>query len=74
MSSAEAALAVPAGARVPGVLSVAASLHLLTPGRQNNTETAQIIEQLQGPILGHWEGAFFLQMNFPSPPKKGEDL
>lgn len=57
-------------ARLPGVLSAAAAFHLFTPGCQDDTEVTQIIEQLQCPILGHWKGTFFLQMNFPSPPIK----
>lgn len=58
--SAEAALGEPAGVSVPGVLFAAATFHLLAPGCQNDVEIAQIIKQLQGPILGHREGTFFL--------------
>ena len=61
-------------ARLPGVLSAAAAFHLFTLGCQDDTEVTQIIEQLQCPILGHWKGTFFLQMNFPSPPIKGDGL
>lgn len=47
-----------------GVLLAAATLHLLTPGCQNDAEIAQIIKQLQGPILGHGERTFFLHLFF----------
>lgn len=56
------------GVPVPRVLFAAAAFHLFALGCQNNVEITQIVKQLQSPILGHWEGAFFLQTNSRSPP------
>lgn len=69
----EAVLGEP-GVRLPGVLFAAATFHFVTLGCENDVEVAQIIKQLQCPILGHWKCTFFLQMNSPSPAIKGDDL
>lgn len=60
--------------RIPGVLFAATTFHLFTLGCQNNVEITQIIKQLQCSILGHWKCTFFLQMNSPCPPIKGDDF
>lgn len=60
--------------QLPGVLLAAAALHLFALGGQNDVEITQIIKQLQCPILGHWKRTFLLQMNFPSPPIRGDGL
>lgn len=70
----ETALGKPQEEWVPGVLFAAATLPLLALGCQNHGEIPQIIKQLQCPVLRHWKCTFFLQVNFPSPPIKGDDL
>lgn len=59
---------------IPGVLFAAATFHFFTPGCQNNVEITQVIKQLQCPILGHWKCTFFLQINSPPTPGKGDDV
>lgn len=56
------ALGSPGEDTTPGVRFVSATL-LLTLGCQNNAEVAQVIEELQCPILGYWECTFSLQVN-----------
>lgn len=55
---------------IPGVRLAAATLHLLTLGRENNAEETQVIEELQRPILGQRECAFFLKAS-PAPGRDG---
>ena len=46
----------------PGVWLAPATLHFLPLAGQNDVEVAQVIEELQGSILGHWKCPFFLQV------------
>lgn len=60
-------------AGLPGVLLGAAALHFFALGREDDVQVAQIVEQLQCPVLGQWKFTFFLQVS-PRPQPLGGRL
>lgn len=62
-------LGEPGKGTTPGVRFVSATLCLLAFGCQNSAEVAQVVEELQCPVLGYWECAFSLQVN-PHPVER----